>query len=63
MGTEIKVHLTELLPEHLRQLGLIQPYNACFSKEYWKAVMEEFKVGRVRILICTDAAGMVRDLE
>jgi superfamily II DNA helicase RecQ len=60
MGTEIIDHLTERLPPHLRKLGLIRPYNACFSKEYRKAVMEEFKTGRVRILVCTDAAGMVR---
>lgn len=60
MGTEILDHLTEILPVHLRHLGIIRPYNACFSKKYRRAVMEEFRAGRVRILICTDAAGMVR---
>lgn len=62
MGTEIIDHLTECLPPHLRKLGLIQPYNACFLKEYQKAVMEQFKTRQVQILVCTDAAGMVRDL-
>jgi superfamily II DNA helicase RecQ len=59
MGTKIIDHLTELLPPHLHVLGLIRPYNACFSKEYRKAVMGEFKAGHVQILVCTDAAGMV----
>ncbi|KAF8233582.1 P-loop containing nucleoside triphosphate hydrolase protein [Tricholoma matsutake] len=58
MGTEIIDHLTECLPPHLRKLGLIQPYNACFLKEYQKAVMEQFKTRQVQILVCTDAAGM-----
>ncbi|KAF8061542.1 P-loop containing nucleoside triphosphate hydrolase protein [Lyophyllum atratum] len=58
MGTEIIDHLTDILPRHLRKLGLIRPYNACFSKEYRRAAMTEFRAGRVRILVCTDAAGM-----
>ncbi|KAF8952572.1 P-loop containing nucleoside triphosphate hydrolase protein [Flammula alnicola] len=58
MGTEIIDHLTELLPIHLRTMGIIRPYNACFSKEYRKEVMHEFREGYVRILVCTDAAGM-----
>lgn len=59
MGTEIIDHLTERLPVDLQQLGIIRPYNACFLKEYRHAVMNEFREGRVRILVCTDAAGMV----
>ena len=59
MGTEIIDHLTKLLPPHLQLLGLVRPYNASFSKEYRKAIMGEFKSGGVRILVCTDAAGMV----
>lgn len=59
MGSEIIDHLIERLPPDLHYLGLIRPYNACFSKEYRLAVMQEFKEGRVRILVCTDAAGMV----
>ncbi|KAJ7319128.1 P-loop containing nucleoside triphosphate hydrolase protein, partial [Mycena albidolilacea] len=33
-------------------------YNAALSKEYRKKAMEKFKEGTVRILVCTDAAGM-----
>ncbi|CAA7269640.1 unnamed protein product [Cyclocybe aegerita] len=58
MGTEIIDHLTDLLPEHLQDVGIIRPYNACFSKKYRRAVMRAFKEGSVRILVCTDAAGM-----
>ncbi|KAH7903998.1 P-loop containing nucleoside triphosphate hydrolase protein [Hygrophoropsis aurantiaca] len=58
LGTEISDHLNELLPLDLRNLGIIRPYNAAQSKEYRKAVMEQFRQGKVRILICTDAAGM-----
>lgn len=59
MGTEIIDHLMTLLPENLRHDGIIRPYNACFSKDYRKAVRIKFKSGEVRILVCTDAAGMV----
>ncbi|CAA7263222.1 unnamed protein product [Cyclocybe aegerita] len=44
MGTEIIDHLTDLLPEHLQ--------------DYRRAAMRAFKEGSVRILVCTDAAGM-----
>ncbi|KAJ7576423.1 P-loop containing nucleoside triphosphate hydrolase protein [Mycena floridula] len=55
-GTDIEDHLGERLPAHLR--GIIRPYNAAHSVEYRDKVMELFKAGIVRILICTDAAGM-----
>ncbi|KAH7917338.1 P-loop containing nucleoside triphosphate hydrolase protein [Leucogyrophana mollusca] len=60
VGTEIIDHIEEILPQELRGLGLIRPYNAAHSKEYRQQVMEEFKQGNVRILVCTDAlaAGM-----
>jgi len=31
------------------------------SKKYRKRVMRLFREGKIRILVCTDAAGMVRD--
>lgn len=43
----------------LRGTGLIRPYNAGLSKECRDLVMGLFKAGIVRILVCTDAAGMV----
>ncbi|KAK0437644.1 P-loop containing nucleoside triphosphate hydrolase protein [Armillaria borealis] len=57
-GGEIIDHLTNVLPSELRQAGLIRPYNAAFSKEYRKKAMSDFKAGDIRILVCTDAAGM-----
>ncbi|KAJ7584483.1 P-loop containing nucleoside triphosphate hydrolase protein [Mycena floridula] len=56
-GTEIEDHWVEKrLPAHLA--GIVRPYNAAHSSEYRKEVMGLFKKGIVRILICTDAAGM-----
>ncbi|KAJ7280066.1 P-loop containing nucleoside triphosphate hydrolase protein [Mycena rebaudengoi] len=59
-GVEIIDHLLRLLPPELRDAfdTPIRPYNAALSKEYRKKVMQMFKDGRVRILVCTDAAGM-----
>ncbi|KAJ7211875.1 P-loop containing nucleoside triphosphate hydrolase protein [Mycena rebaudengoi] len=59
-GVEIIDHLLSLLPPELRDAfdTPIRPYNAALSKEYRKKVMQMFKDGRVRILVCTDAAGM-----
>ncbi|KAE9382775.1 P-loop containing nucleoside triphosphate hydrolase protein, partial [Gymnopus androsaceus JB14] len=58
LGTEIQDHLEELLPDELKGQGLIRPYSAVYSKSYRTAVMKLFKAGIVRILVCTDAAGM-----
>ncbi|KAJ6451326.1 P-loop containing nucleoside triphosphate hydrolase protein [Mycena sanguinolenta] len=57
-GVEIQDHVEELLPPELRGKGLIRPYNAALSKEYRREAMRLFKSGEIRILICTDAAGM-----
>lgn len=40
--------------------GIIRPFNATMSQEYRSLAMEYFRRGIIRILICTDAAGMVR---
>jgi superfamily II DNA/RNA helicase len=56
-GAEIIDHLRSLLPEHMH--GAIRPYNAVHSHEYRKLAMRGFRDGCVRILVCTDAAGMV----
>jgi superfamily II DNA helicase RecQ len=58
-GVEIIDHLLELLPEKFRTAGLIRPYSAAFSKSYRSEVMSQFRGGGVRVLVCTDAAGMV----
>ncbi|KIK51592.1 hypothetical protein GYMLUDRAFT_251969 [Collybiopsis luxurians FD-317 M1] len=57
-GPEIVDHLEELLPEDLWGLGLVRPFSAAFSKTYRKATMKQFKAGIIRVLVCTDAAGM-----
>ncbi|KAF7371798.1 p-loop containing nucleoside triphosphate hydrolase protein [Mycena venus] len=57
-GVEIVDHVTELLPPELQKLGLIRPYNAALSKEYRREAMRQFKNGDIRILVCTDVAGM-----
>ncbi|KAJ6617841.1 P-loop containing nucleoside triphosphate hydrolase protein [Mycena sp. CBHHK59/15] len=57
-GIEIIDHLNELLPPESQKEGIIRPYNAVLSKEYRREVMAQFKSGKIRILVCTDAAGM-----
>jgi hypothetical protein len=59
-GTEIIDHLESLLPAHLQYTGLIRPFNASMSQPYRPEVMDQFKSDSIRILVCTDAAGMVR---
>lgn len=58
-GSDIMEHLYEISPESFREAGIIRTYNAGFSKEYRPDVLQLFREGKVRILICTDAAGMV----
>jgi superfamily II DNA helicase RecQ len=58
-GTEIVDYLEAILPPNLRGQSLVWPYSAAFSQAYRSRVMELFKEGEVRLLVCTDAAGMV----
>ncbi|KAE9387374.1 P-loop containing nucleoside triphosphate hydrolase protein [Gymnopus androsaceus JB14] len=57
-GVDIEDHLTELLPSEMQALGIIRVYSSAFSHEYRAEVMRLFRIGKVRVLICTDAAGM-----
>ncbi|KII93221.1 hypothetical protein PLICRDRAFT_171000 [Plicaturopsis crispa FD-325 SS-3] len=41
-GVEIIDHLTLLLPERLRNAGLIRPYNAAFSSTYRRKMLQEW---------------------
>jgi hypothetical protein len=52
-------YLNERVDSKYRQLGIVRPYNATMSKSYRKRVMKLFREGKIRILVCTDAAGMV----
>ncbi|KIY43270.1 P-loop containing nucleoside triphosphate hydrolase protein [Fistulina hepatica ATCC 64428] len=57
-ATEMETYLNSRLLEQYQNTGLICPYNAKFLQEYRSAAMEQFKKGLIRVLICTDAAGM-----
>lgn len=61
-GSDMMEHLYEIGPEGFREAGIIRTYSAAFSAKYRREVMELFKAGHIRILICTDAAGMVSPL-
>jgi superfamily II DNA helicase RecQ len=58
VGAEIIDYLRTLLPKTLHDV--IRPYNAVHSIDYRMVAMDQFRAGRIRILVCTDAAGMVR---
>jgi superfamily II DNA/RNA helicase len=58
MGAEIIDHLRTLLPPALH--SAIRPYNSVLHSDYRDEAMRRFKEGTIRILVCTDAAGMVR---
>jgi superfamily II DNA helicase RecQ len=58
----LETRLTERLPRELRESGLIRPFSAAFSPEHRQGLLDLFKAGIVRVLICTDAAGMVSAL-
>ena len=59
-GASITDYLNKRVNINFRRRGLIRPYNASMSKKYRKRVMRLFREGKIRILVCTDAAGMVR---
>ncbi|KAJ3479948.1 hypothetical protein NLI96_g8696 [Meripilus lineatus] len=41
---------------------IVRPYNAVMSSEYRKAAMEAFREGEIRVMVCTEAAGMGCDI-
>ncbi|KXN82723.1 ATP-dependent DNA helicase RecQ [Leucoagaricus sp. SymC.cos] len=57
-GYGIQQYLESRLPETLKATGLIRPYSGGYSDVHRSRVMELFKRGVIRVLICTDAAGM-----
>jgi superfamily II DNA helicase RecQ len=58
-GLDMVDYIDGLLPTEMQGRGIVRPYNAALSKECRDLVMDLFKAGIVRILVCTDAAGMV----
>ncbi|KAK6984117.1 hypothetical protein R3P38DRAFT_2576560 [Favolaschia claudopus] len=61
-GGQLVDHLNARVHPRYRERGLIRPYNAGMSREYRAHVMSLFKAGVIRVLVCTDAAGMGCDL-
>ena len=59
VGVDIEDRLYSRSPDTFRETGVIRPYSAAYSSTYRKNTMALFKSGVIRILICTDAAGMV----
>lgn len=58
-ASDIEERLYSISPDNFRCAGIIRPYSAAYTSEYREGVMTLFKAGIVRILVCTDAAGMV----
>lgn len=65
-GSELCDYLIKLLRQRNPLLSAFQDvirlYNAHMSIEYRRAAMNAFREGKIRILVCTEAAGMVRAL-
>ncbi|KAJ7106023.1 P-loop containing nucleoside triphosphate hydrolase protein [Mycena crocata] len=61
-GSKLIDHLNARVCPAYRSRGLVRPYNAGMSRQYRDHVMALFKAGIVRILVCTDAAGMGCDI-
>jgi superfamily II DNA helicase RecQ len=59
IGGELSDHLNSRVDAKFRHLGLVWPYNAAMSKTYRRTALRLFKAGIIRVLVCTDAAGMV----
>jgi superfamily II DNA helicase RecQ len=58
-GGQIIDRLNSRVDPKYRDRGVVRPYNAGMSREYREEVMALFKAGIIRVLVCTDAAGMV----
>lgn len=66
-GEDIVDHLSALLKQRVphgtdpREIDdAIHSYNAVHTSEYREVAMEAFRTGKMRIMVCTEAAGMVR---
>jgi superfamily II DNA helicase RecQ len=59
VSAELSDHLNGRVDAKFRHLGLVRPYNAAMSKTYRRTALRLFKAGIIRVLVCTDAAGMV----
>ncbi|KLO05062.1 P-loop containing nucleoside triphosphate hydrolase protein, partial [Schizopora paradoxa] len=55
-GSDIVDHLQDKLPPELHDA--IRPYHATLDNDYRAKCMRLFREGHIRVLVCTDAAGM-----
>ncbi|KAG9088441.1 hypothetical protein FRC06_002029 [Ceratobasidium sp. 370] len=62
VGQRIVHLLTSLLLLHLQNAGIIRPYNARLTHAYRALAMKGLCEGNIRVLVCTDEAGMGCDL-
>lgn len=60
--TDAVIYLNNRLGPLLRKKGIIRPINAWLPPDYRAAAMDALVDGSVRIVICTEAAGMVGSL-
>lgn len=58
-GNNITDYLNARVPLQYHNWGMVRPYNAAMSSEYRAQALLLFRAGVIRILVCTDAAGMV----
>lgn len=67
-GTTIVDYLRALLQRRFPALAedeifhVVRPFNAQMTPKYREAAMDAFRAGTMRIMVCTDAAGMVSSL-
>lgn len=57
-GRMIDYLTSRLRPEH-QDLGLIRPFHSTHTHKYRETVLQKFREGSIRILVCTDLFGMV----
>ncbi|KAI0075558.1 P-loop containing nucleoside triphosphate hydrolase protein, partial [Panus rudis PR-1116 ss-1] len=60
-GSKMIDHLNDILRTRnsaVADEGVIRPFNAVLSHEYRSKAMSYFREGTIRVLVCTDAAGM-----
>lgn len=58
--TEVVIYLTSRLGPTLQAQGIIQPIHAWMPDDYRDKALDALVEGKIRIAVCTEAAGMVR---
>ncbi|KAG6904558.1 hypothetical protein DXG01_009064 [Tephrocybe rancida] len=58
IGDDLTDYLNARVPPEFQSTGIIHLYNTLMSKHYQCDVMQLFKAGIIRVLVCTDTTGM-----